>query len=87
MHTSYFTWLKETFDFETLPDIIHCIAYSHSSYLKSPIELYLLKRFKIKQQLIKSPNVSLKIQSEIIKLLMNRLANHTKNNIRGRVEQ
>ena len=78
MHTSYFNWLKKTFDFETIPDIIHCIAYHHSPYLKSPIELYLQKRYKIKQQLLKRPDVSLKIQSEIIKLLMNRLATKKK---------
>lgn len=72
MHTSYFLWLKNTFDFEEIPDIIHFIAYSHSPYLKIPIERYLKKRFEIKKQMSNNLDVSLKIQSEIIKLLMNR---------------
>lgn len=72
MHTNYFIWLKHTFDFEEIPNIIHFIAYMHKPFLKSPIETYLQQRFKIKQQLLTSPSTSLKIQSEIIKLIMNR---------------
>ena len=72
MHTSYFLWLKKTFDFDKVPDILHFIAYNHSPYLEYPIEQYLKKRFKIKQQMLRNPDISLKIQSEIIKLIMNR---------------
>ena len=71
MHTSYFLWLKKTFGFEEPPDILHCIAYPHTAYLKHPINQYLQRRFEIKQQIITNPNTSLKIRSEIIKLLMN----------------
>lgn len=72
MHTSYFLWLKNVFGFEETPDIIHFIAYKHAPYLKTPIERYLKKRFEIKKQMLRNADVSLNIQSEILKLIMNR---------------
>ena len=72
MHTSYFFWLKNVFGFEETPDIIHFIAYKHAPYLKTPIERYLKKRFEIKKQMLRNADVSLNIQSEILKLIMNR---------------
>lgn len=78
MHTSYFLWLKNVFGFEDIPDIVHFVAYRHAPYLKTPIERYLKKRFEIKKKMLQNANVSLKIQSEIIKLLMNRLVLESK---------
>ena len=72
MHTSYFLWLKNVFGFEETPDIIHFIAYKHAPYLKTPIERYLKKRYEIKKQMLRNADVSLNIQSEILKLIMNR---------------
>jgi hypothetical protein len=75
LSTQYFCWLKEQFDFETTPDIYHCILFRQDTYLKTFIEKRLLQRKQLKEQIQCETNMELKrtyeIKAELIKLLLN----------------
>ena len=65
VHTSFFNFLKNTFDFEGNVNIIHAILYTHSNSLQNIMDRYLKKRRIIKDQLLLTSNSLLRLQLSI----------------------
>jgi hypothetical protein len=75
LSTDYFIWLNKTFGFEKPPDIYHALLFQQAHYLTPHIEMKLLKRKKLKED-IKNENDPEKkqiyeIKAELLKLMLN----------------
>jgi hypothetical protein len=75
LSTDYFIWLNNTFGFENPPDIYHALLFQQAHYLSPHIEMKLLKRKKLKEDIRNESDPEKKqiyeIKAELIKLMLN----------------
>jgi len=86
--TEYFTWLRNTFGFETEPVIYHALIFQLDDYLRKSIESKLITRqilknkIKIETNPIQKQNYEVK--AELIKLMLNSCYGFTLCNINSK---
>jgi hypothetical protein len=79
--TEYYNWLRETFGFETEPNILHALIFQLDDYLRKSIESKLTIRqtlknlIKIEQDPVIKQNYEVK--AELIKLMLNSCYGYT----------
>ena len=86
--TEYFTWLRNTFGFETEPVIYHALVFQLDDYLRKSIESKLIARQNLKNKIKIETNPLQKqnyeVKAELIKLMLNSCYGFTLCNINSK---
>ena len=79
--TEYFCWLKNTFGFQSTPNILHALIFKTDHYLKTSLEAKLTERKHLKELIKLETNneikTNLEVKAELIKLMLNSCYGYT----------